>query len=246
MFSVIRTALTLLLATAGLILGASVQTQESITVAGGKKQTVSYLLYLPEGYQEKADAKWPLMIFLHGAGERGDDLNRVKVHGPPKLVEQGKKLPFIVISPQCPRNQRWNDDALTALLDHACKELRVDTSRLYLTGLSMGGYGSWSLGLKLCDRFAAIAPICGGGSFIDTYVASGARGKALRSLGVWAFHGAKDTVVPLSESEKMVAALKKFGHPNPKLTVYPEARHDSWTKTYNNPELYEWFLKHRR
>ena len=99
------------------------------------------------------------MIFLHGAGERGDDLNRVKVHGPPKLVEQGKKLPFIVISPQCPRNQRWNDDALTALLDHACKELRVDTSRLYLTGLSMGGYGSWSLGLKLCDRFAAIAPI---------------------------------------------------------------------------------------
>ena len=94
-------------------------------------------------------------------------------------------------------------------------------------------------GLKLCDRFAAIAPICGSGSFI-AYVASGARGKALRSLGVWAFHGAKDTVVPLSESEKMVAALKKFGHPTrssrstPKLGMILD-------KTYDNPELYQWF-----
>ena len=225
---------------------ASVQTQESITIQKTRKFTARFLLYLPEGYQDKKETKWPLMLFLHGAGERGDDLNRLKVHGPPKLVEKGQKFPFIIISPQCPKNQRWDDAMLAALLDHACMEYRVDTSRLYLTGLSMGGYGSWSLGMALCDRLAAIAPICGGGSFIDVYNASGAKGKALRSLGVWAFHGAKDTVVPLSESEKMVEALKKFGHPAPKLTIYPAARHDSWTKTYDNPELYQWFLKYQR
>lgn len=241
-----RIALSLLLLISGSMFAVTVQTQQSITLKKKREFTARFLLYLPEGYQEKKESKWPLIIFLHGAGERGDNLNRVKVHGPPKLVEQGKEFPFIIVSPQCPKKQRWDDAMLTILLDHICKEYRVDTSRLYLTGLSMGGYGSWSLGMALCDRFAAIAPICGGGSFIDVYNASGAKGKALRSLGVWAFHGAKDTVVPISESEKMVEALRKFGHPDPKLTIYPDARHDSWTKTYDNPELYQWFLKNRR
>lgn len=241
-----RIALSLLLLISGSMFAVTVQTQQSITLKKKREFTARFLLYLPEGYQEKKESKWPLIIFLHGAGERGDNLNRVKVHGPPKLVEQGKEFPFIIVSPQCPEKQRWDDAMLTILLDHICKEYRVDTSRLYLTGLSMGGYGSWSLGMALCDRFAAIAPICGGGSFIDVYNASGAKGKALRSLGVWAFHGAKDTVVPISESEKMVEALRKFGHPDPKLTIYPDARHDSWTKTYDNPELYQWFLKNRR
>ena len=241
-----RSALSFLLLISGSMFAATVQTQQSIILQKKREFTAHFLLYLPEGYQGKKESQWPLMLFLHGAGERGDNLNRVKVHGPPKLVEKGQKFPFIIISPQCPKNQRWDDAMLTVLLDHVCKEYRVDTSRLYLTGLSMGGYGSWSLGMALCDRFAAIAPICGGGSFIDVYNASGAKGKALRSLGVWAFHGAKDTVVPISESEKMVEALRKFGHPDPKLTIYPDARHDSWTKTYDNPELYQWFLKNRR
>ena len=241
-----RIALTFLLLNSGLTFAASLQTQESITIRKTHELTARFLLYLPEGYQEKKEAKWPLIIFLHGAGERGGDLNRVKVHGPPKLVDKGQKFPFVIISPQCPKDRKWDDAMLTVLLDHACQKYRVDANRLYLTGLSMGGYGSWSLGVALCHRFAAIAPICGGGSFIDIYNASEANGKALRSLGVWAFHGAKDTVVPLSESEKMVGALKKFGHPNPKLTVYPNARHDSWTTTYDNPELYRWFLKHQR
>jgi len=225
---------------------APVQTQQSITVDKVKKQEARFLLYLPEDYQKKEAAKWPLMMFLHGAGERGGDLNRVKVHGPPMLAEKGQKFPFIIVSPQCPKGQVWDAEVLLALLDHVCKKYRVDQSRQYLTGLSMGGYGTWSLGIAHCDRFAAIAPICGGGNFIKIYNASGAKGAALRSLGVWAFHGAKDNVVKLSESEKMVAGLKKFGHPNPKLTVYPEARHNSWTKTYDNPELYAWFLKHAR
>ena len=185
-------------------------------------------------------------MFLHGAGERGDNLDRVKVHGPPKLVEQGKAMEFIIVSPQCPRETIWNDELLITLLNDVVKRHHADETRLYLTGLSMGGYGTWSLGLTHCDRFAAIAPICGGGDFIKAYNAGGAKGKALRTLGIWAFHGAKDTVVPLSESEKMVEALKKFGHPAPKLTIYPDARHDSWTKTYDNPELYQWFQKYQR
>ncbi|MDP7011056.1 MAG: prolyl oligopeptidase family serine peptidase [Verrucomicrobiota bacterium] len=242
-----HTSLLFLLAvTAPLLHAAAVQSQESIKITQTQKLKVHFLLYLPKGYNKKENVKWPVILFLHGAGERGDDLNRVKVHGPPKLVEKGQNLPFIIVSPQCSKGQIWDAEVLTGLLDHVCDTYRVDKTRQYLTGLSMGGYGTWSLGIKECDRFAAIAPICGGGNFIDIYNASGIKGAAIRTLGVWAFHGVKDSVVPLGESEKMIAGLKKFGHPNPKLTVYPEARHDSWTKSYENQKLYEWFLKHKR
>ena len=162
-----RIALSLLLLISGSMFAVTVQTQQSITLQKKREVTARFLLYLPEGYQDKREAKWPLVLFLHGAGERGDNLNKVKAHGPPKLVEKGQKFPFIIVSPQCPKDQRWDDAMLTVLLDHVCKEYRVDTSRLYLTGLSMGGYGSWSLGMALCDRFAAIAPICGGSAMED-------------------------------------------------------------------------------
>src|ERR1051325_6637179 len=114
----------------------------------------------------------------------------------------------------------------------------VDTNRVYLTGLSMGGYGAWELGLAYPERFAAMAPICGGGEFITPYLATGKKAEALKSLGVWAFHGAKDPVVPLKESERMVDLLKKIGVKEVKFTVYTEAEHDSWTETYENQELY--------
>jgi predicted peptidase len=120
------------------------------------------------------------------------------------------------------------------------------TNRIYLTGLSMGGYGTWDLGLTYPERFAAIAPICGGGQLITVNLSSRDKGPALKTLGVWAFHGGKDPVVPLEESQRMVAVLKKAGAQDVKLTVYPEARHDSWTETYKNPELYDWLLKHER
>jgi predicted peptidase len=110
----------------------------------------------------------------------------------------------------------------------------------------MGGYGTWSLGLKFPERFAAIAPVCGGGETIDVLLASRNKSAALKSLGIWAFHGAKDNVVPLEESERMLAALKKAGVKEMKITVYPEAGHDSWTETYKNEKLYEWFLQHQR
>lgn len=202
-----------------------------------KQVHLDYLLYIPEGY-EKSTERWPLVLFLHGAGERGDDIERVKLHGPPMLVDQGKSFPFILVSPQCPEWQWWpaQTDALVALLDEMERDYRVDADRIYLTGLSMGGAGTWVLAALQPDRFAAIAPVCG--------PTNPKTAGLIKHLPIWVFHGAKDTTVPLKHSEDMVAALKAEGA-DPKLTVYPEAGHDSWTETYNNPALYEWLLSHR-
>jgi len=123
---------------------------------------VNYLLFLPDKYnEEKKD--WPLILFLHGSGERGSVIDSVKKHGPPKIVEQVPDFPFIVLSPQCPKEQQWSNDILIPLLDEIVKKYRVDEKRIYLTGLSMGGFGTWALAIQYPHRFAAIAPICGGG-----------------------------------------------------------------------------------
>ena len=208
--------------------------------------TSEYLIYLPKDYNARAKTRWPLILFLHGSGERGTNLSKVALHGPPKLVKQARDFPFSIVSPQCPANQHWDNDVLLALLDEVLEKYQVDNSRVYLTGLSMGGYGSWSLGLTHPEKFAAIAPICGGGDPVVLSLAERKKVEAIRTLGVWAFHGAKDPVVKLEESERMVEALRKHGCKEVELTVYPEAQHDSWTETYNNPKLYDWFLAHQR
>ncbi|WP_290663351.1 prolyl oligopeptidase family serine peptidase [Ignavibacterium sp.] len=201
------------------------------------KVELQYLLYLPEDY-EKAEKEYPLVLFLHGAGERGNDIELVKRNGPPKLIEEGKNFPFILVSPQCPEQTRWNyqTQSLIALLDEIESKYRVDKNRIYVTGLSMGGQGTWSLALTQPNRFAAIAPICG---WTDTWEVC-----KIKHLPVWVFHGAKDNVVPVTESQQMFDALKQCGAENIKLTIYPEANHDAWTETYNNPELYNWLLSH--
>ena len=203
-----------------------------------KTLSCNYLLFLPEDYGQKKQ-QWPLIMFLHGAGERGSDLNKVKVHGPPKIVENRKDFPFIVVSPQCPEDDWWTGkvEVLINLLDDIVARYKVDTERIYLTGLSMGGFGTWSLASEYPERFAAIAPICGGGNRIMAL--------RLEDVPVWVFHGAKDPVVPLEESEEMVNAIRSRGG-NVKLTVYPDAGHDSWTETYNNQKLYDWFLEQRK
>ena len=154
------------------------------------------------------------------------------------MGEDEYDFPFIVVSPQCPAGDWWTDkvEVLIGLLDDIVSRYDVDTDRIYLTGLSMGGYGTWSLAAAHPDRFAAMAPICGGGKRFMAY--------RLNKVPVWAFHGAKDGVVPPKESEEMVTAIKARGG-DAKLTVYPDAGHDSWTATYDNQELYDWFLKHR-
>ncbi|MBM4104312.1 MAG: phospholipase [Planctomycetes bacterium] len=201
---------------------------------------MNYLLYLPKDYG-KADKKWPLILFLHGAGERGSDLNLVKKHGPAKLVAEGKDFDFIIISPQCRQESWWPTMAedLKLLVDDIAGKYQVDKSRMYITGLSMGGYGTWSMIIKYPDMFAAAAPICGGG---DAVLAK----FRLAKIPLWVFHGAKDNVVPLSKSEEMVKAVKAAGNKDIEFTIYPDAGHDSWTETYNNPELYKWFLNYEK
>jgi len=214
---------------------------------------LKYLLYLPAGHG-RAKKRWPLMLFLHGAGERGANLKLVRRHGPPKLIAAGREFPFIVVSPQCPRGQWWSPGLLKPLLDEMEAKYAVDLDRVYVTGLSMGGFGTWALAIDQPHRFAAIAPICGMGD----------PGKAARikHLPAWVFHGAKDPVVPikggrkfrggpgtrtasLRGSQDMVEALRAAGG-KPKFTVYPNAGHDSWTKTYANEQLYAWLLRQRR
>lgn len=194
-----------------------------------------YLLYLPEGYGE-ARQEWPLLLFLHGAGERGDDLELVKKHGPPKIVEE-RDLPFIVVSPQAPEDGWWDPDVLTGLLDEVEARYRVDSDRIYVTGLSMGGFGTWDLAGRTPERFAAIAPIAGGGNRRTAC--------RLEDLPIWAFHGARDEVVPVARTEEMAEAVRACGG-DPVVTIYPEAGHDSWTETYDDPELYRWLLQHSR
>src|SRR5579871_899561 len=192
---------------------------------------VKYLLYLPKDYEKDADKKWPLILFLHGSGESGDDVEKVKTHGPPKLIAAGKEFPFIIVSPQSPGGG-WDTEALTYLLDEIQQKYRVDEDRVYLTGLSMGGYGTWALAIEHPDRFAAIAPIAGGGT--------PRRARRLKNIPTWVFHGAKDMTVPIKEDQDMVDALKAAGG-DVKFTIYPDAGHDSWTQTYENPELFTWF-----
>ncbi len=210
-------------------------TQQAAKLDTQAKIEMGYLLYLPKDYESKES--WPLLLFLHGSGERGDNLELVKKHGPPKLISEGKDFPFIVVSPQCPNDRWWEPMELVALLDDISSKYKVDKDRMYLTGLSMGGFGTWRLAFFAPHKFAAIAPICGGG---ETYWA-----KQIAYLPVWAFHGDKDTGVPPERSKVMVEAIKKHGG-DPKLTIYAEAGHDSWTETYNNPKFYEWLLEQRR
>lgn len=222
------------------------QMAKHLTFSKMQRLEANYLLFLPEHYGADKEKRWPLILFLHGAGERGTDVWKVATHGPPKNVTDHPDFPFILVSPQCPEGQTWSKDVLLALLDEITAKYSVDSNRVYLTGLSMGGYGTWDLGICYPEKFAAIAPICGGGDLISVLLASREKVPALKLLGVWAFHGAKDPVVPMAESQRMVAAVKKAGVTDVKLTIYPEAQHDAWTETYRNPELYEWFLAHKR
>lgn len=197
-----------------------------------------YLLYLPDAYHSST-CRWPLMLFLHGAGERGNDLGKVAVHGPPKLVSSGgQNFPFVIVSPLCPEGDWWTHRSQVAALDKLLVELqsryRIDRRRIYVTGLSMGGFGAWSLAMAFPRRFAAIVPICGGGD-----PAAAAR---IAHVPAWVFHGAKDEAVPIKLSREMVRALRKAGG-KPKFTEYPEAGHDSWTAAYSNPALYSWMLR---
>lgn len=197
------------------------------------------LVYTPKNYKSKD--KHPLIIFLHGMGERGTNIDNIKKHGPPKICESMKGFEFIAVSPQCLKDEKgkgwWNTADLNLLYDHIIENYKVDKDRIYLTGLSMGGFGSWAWAASNPEKFAAMAPVCGGGN--------PKQAKKYGKLPIWAFHGDKDTVVAYKKSVEMVEAIKKEGG-NAKLTTYKGVGHNSWTKAYNEKELYKWFLSHSK
>lgn len=195
-----------------------------------------YQLFIPRQLATSNDRSWPLMIFLHGSGERGDDIDRVKVHGPPKIADRNPNFPFILISPLLPADQEWDIAKLDAILDQAMATLPVDRSRVYLTGLSRGGHASWRWAATEPGRFAAVAPVAGRGDPTSAC--------ALKSKPVWAFHGDRDDVVIPEGSFAMVRAIRACGG-SPRLTIYPDFGHNSWDPAYDDPALYLWLLSQR-
>lgn len=196
-----------------------------------------YLLFLPESYG-KTKQRFPLIMYLHGGSLRGDDVEKLRTSGLPRLVEQDKSFPFIVVSPLCPAGEIWTDaEMLTGILDEVVSKYSVDADRVYLTGHSMGGRGTWYLAYKYPERFAAIAPM----SPVSTITAW--TGK-LKNVPVWAFHGAQDNIAPAEESKSLVDALRKAGG-NVKFTELAERDHFI-LDMYEDNQLYEWFLQHRR
>lgn len=197
---------------------------------------INYLFFEPSNNKHTINGKKPLIIFLHGAGERGTDIEKVKVHGPPMIVETDKDFGFYVLSPQCRSNKRWNPKLLSQLLDEVlANNKNIDQNRIYLTGLSMGGYGTYDWAILEPNRFAAIAPICGGSATHTRLI------KAFKHIPIWIFHGAMDEVVPVNASIEIAKLLKK-AKADIQFTIYPFVNHNSWTETYENPELYKWFL----
>lgn len=217
-----------------------------------------YLLQIPTG-QEPKDG-WPLLLFLHGYGECGDDIEKVKTHGPPKLISRFDELAVcVIVSPQCPRDSWWRVAALKKLVDEVVSDRRdIDQSRLYVTGLSMGGYGTWSLISHYADYFAAAIPICGGGDPfrlpknrppIKKGILNEFKPDCLKQasdLPLWTFHGTDDGSVPIVETERLIGLLKESGS-KARFTVYEGAGHvEAWEKAYSDPDVWKWLFSQTR
>jgi predicted esterase len=202
---------------------------------------LKYLLFIPDAYNEGEGKRWPLIIYLHGGSRRGDDIKKLREpgYGLPALVEKNRSFPFLVLSPQCPEGEFWTDtEALIAVLDEVENKYEVDPARVYLTGHSMGGFGTWYLAYEHPERFAAIAPMS---AYPFTVTAWATK---LKNMPIWAFHGAADNLAPIGDTRELVDALRALGN-NVRFTVLPNRDHYI-LDTYENQELYSWFLEHVR
>ena len=197
---------------------------------------LQYLVRHPRGFNE--NTAYPTILFFHGAGSRGQDLNNVIDNPFFEMLDAWEDCPFVIVAPLCSENT-WFDlwERVRALAQHVSALPFADADRLYLMGASMGGYATWQLAMSLPELFAAIVPICGGGMYWNA--------SRLKTIPVWAFHGECDPVVRVEESIKMVEAVKAKGG-NAKLTIYPETGHASWVPTYANRAVFDWLLTHRR
>lgn len=214
--------------------------QIETTMQTADSAEVGYLIYLPDNYDSKE--RWPLMLFLHGRGESFGPLSLVAKWGPPRFAARGDELPYILVSPQCPKDDSWSSPTqqarLVELLDAITTQYNVDEKQVLLTGLSMGGFGSWRLAADHPQRFAAVVPICGGGEPADA--------EKLKGLPIWVFHGDKDGAVPVERSVEMVDAIKQAGGELIRYTSLEHVGHNSWSPAYAIPELYAWLNEQRR
>jgi len=196
-----------------------------------------FLLFVPKGYDQTTQ-EWPLLIFIHGAGAVGDNPDELRKAGLPFYLDKKEDFPFIVISPQIPRDPMYGLDALEALVDDATHQLRIDKNRIYLTGWSMGGSAAWGWAIAQPHTFAAIAPLSASWDKAED-------GCALKDLPVWVFHGEHDDATPPKSDQDMVEAVNSCGG-HAKLTILPAAGHDIWKDVYGSNTLFEWFLQHHR
>jgi len=197
---------------------------------------VDYLLYVPKSFA--SSQAWPMVFFLHGRGESHGPLSLVAKWGPPRFAAEGQSLPYVLVSPQCPSEDSWKTDTqqgrLVELLDHITESLSVDTDQICLTGLSMGGYGTWRLAADHPSRFKSVVPICGGGDPSDA--------EALKDLPIWVFHGDRDTAVPFEQSVEMVKAIQQAGSSRIRFTTLEFFGHNCWSAAYATPQLWEWMF----
>jgi predicted peptidase len=211
-------------------------TAKKFTTADGKG-SLDYLVYLPANYEKDKSKQWTLVVFLHGAGERGSDVQVVRKTGLTRTLEQRGTLPYVMVAPQCPANTIWNVGTLDKFLDQILTDYRVDKKRVVLTGLSMGGFGTWNWSVEHPERFAGLVPICGGGK--------SDKATALKGMPIWAFHGDADPAVKFATGQAIVDAAKAAGA-DIKFTVYPGVGHNSWGKAYAEPELEAWILARKK
>jgi predicted peptidase len=203
-----------------------------------RKHSLNYLLYLPLNFTN--DKKWPLILFLHGAGERGNNLELLKRYGIQTKLLKEPDFPCVVISPQCPENSIWEMqfDLLTELLDETVNKYPIDEKRIYLTGISMGGYGTWNYAILNPDKFAAIVPVSGGAMMLKHAV-------RLKDTPIWVFHGREDISIPIEESQRVVDVLKACNG-NVRFSNIPDAGHEVCTTAYKNDEIFDWLLKQHK
>lgn len=211
------------------------ETHHSFSYIMKKKMTYRYILNKP-----KQESLKPLIIFLHGSGEKGDDLNKVKIHGPLKYVDQNP-LDAYILAPQCPVDEYWDSDMLYQLILHVLEENpMIDKNRIYLTGLSMGAWGAWNLAVAHSELFAALVPIAGYTDRVPLIEAC-----ELKDIPIQIFHGLLDNVVPYTDSVEIYLKLKVCND-NVHITIFDDADHDSWTRVYDNNVIYDWMLKQKK
>ncbi|KQB41864.1 phospholipase [Flavobacterium sp. L1I52] len=213
---------------------AQIQTKGTFKTEIIQKKELNYALYVPKEVKENK----PLIVFLHGSGEKGTDIEKVKVHGPFKYLKNNS-IDAYVLAPQCPENEYWNSEVLYHLILKIQKENKIDSHRIYLTGLSMGAWGAWNLAFAHPEMFAALVPIAG---FVDRIPMI--ENCKLKDIPIQIFHGLLDDVVDVNYSISIYKKLQKCNS-NIQLTIFDDANHDSWTRVYDASEIYEWMLKQK-